>query len=141
MTQRIGLLSVAMAALGVAVTGFYVQGAGASSLPVEVASFATAPSAVASIRNADEYDVAPSDDALFHATAANAAKPCNEGAGLATLRLTAEVGVVCMDSNVLGYLVTVKGHAPKIVQEVDLAGGTVTHEACPSVAAKQQPDA
>lgn len=139
MARRIGLLSVALAALGLAVTGYYVQGAGAESTPIEIASFSVSPLSLASASSSDEYDTAPGTDAMFHPAASLTAQPCRDGAGLATLKLTAEIGVLCMDSNVLGYLVTTEGHPPKIVQEVDLNG--VKTDECPTQAAKQQPDA
>lgn len=135
MVRRIGLLSVSMAALALAVAGYFIQGAGAETSPVEVADFGVSPSAVAAATGGDEYDEMPGDTALFHPAATPPAAACAKSAGLGLIALTEEIAILCKDEKVLGYLVTAESGETKLVDSIQ------PKEDCPSEKQEEQPDA
>lgn len=135
MTRRIGLLSLSMAALGLAVSAYFVQGAGAvSPEPVAVADFSAPQSAVAQASGGDEYDLDTGESALFHPT--NTASPsCEEGSGFGLIKLSDEVALLCKGGDVIGFLVTAAGEEPKFVKDLP------AKQECPSAKGEHQPDA
>jgi hypothetical protein len=134
MARRIGLLSVSMAALGLAVTGYFVQGAGAGSAPVHVADFGVSPADLAQA-SGDEYETLAQDSPLLHPTTATSATPaCAEGSDLSVVTVTGELAILCKGAEVLGYLVTADG-------ETKLVDSIQPKEECSSEQDEPAPDA
>lgn len=136
MTRRIGLLSVSLSILGLAVAGYFVQGAGAGSAPVEVADFGVPAAAIAAASGGDEYDVMPGDTSLFHPAAAPAKAACVQGSGLGLVAVTDDIAILCRDDEILGYLVTADTGETKLVDRI-----AQKEEECASEKDEAQPDA
>jgi hypothetical protein len=139
MARRIGLLSVSMAALSLAVTVYVIQGAGATpGEPVAIAEFDAPNAAVAQAWEAPKFEMEAQDaeatsNALFH-PAANMAKPaCAEGRGVSTLPVNDEMAILCKDGELLGILVTAPGQEPKIVKAMR------DDTSCPSETSGEEP--
>jgi hypothetical protein len=127
MARRIGVLTVSIAALGLAVAAYVAQGAGAGAIePVAVADFSVPQTSVAQASGGYEFGADTGDSALFH-PAANAAQPaCAEGSGVATVGVNEEVSILCKDGEVLGFLVVAPGEEPRLVKTLP------EPDACPS---------
>jgi hypothetical protein len=135
MARRIGLLSVSMAAMALAIGGFFIQGAGAGSAPVEVADFGAPAASVADAMGGGEYDPLPGGTALFHSAAAHSKPACVEGSGLGVVTITDDVAILCKDGEVLGYLTGMESGGAKLVDQIQ------PQNECPSEKDEDHPDA
>ena len=135
MTRRIGLLSISMGVLGLAVAGYFVQGAGAfAPEPVTVADFGPPQAAFANASDGDEYDFDKAENALFHPTGGRGTA-CADKPGIGAINLSDDVAILCKNGEVLGFLVTSVGMAPKLVKEIP------AKPECPAAKDEAHPDA
>jgi hypothetical protein len=135
MTRRIGLLSISMGVLALAVAGYFVQGAGAvSPEPVAIADFGLPQAAVANASGGDEYDFENPGNALFHPTG-ESGPSCADTTGVDTIELSDDVAILCKNGEALGFLVTSAGMAPKFVKDIP------AKQECPATKDVAHPDA
>lgn len=114
MKRRIGLLSISVTALGLAVASFLAQAH--SVAPVAVADFDVAPLGLASSETPDEYDSVAQQNDLFHpASAELQIRPCADRNGLTTVALSADVAAVCYEGETVGYLTAIPGQKPQLI--------------------------
>jgi hypothetical protein len=133
MTRRIGVLSVSIAALGLAVAAYIAQGAGAVE-PVAVADFGAPQAAIAQASGGGEFDANTGDGALFHPAASAGQSACASGAGIGTISVNEEVSILCKDGEVLGFLVVEPGEDPRLVKTLQEA------DTCPSTGQDETDD-
>lgn len=135
MTRRIGLLGLAMAAMGLAVAGYFIQGASAVSAPVEIADFGVSPADLAQV-SGDEYETLAQDDALLHPTVSATSNPaCAGERGFSVLNVTDGLAILCKGGEVAGYLVTPDDGVTKLVDSIQ------QKDECPSAKDEAAPDA
>lgn len=108
MKRPMGVLSMSLTALGLAVASYLAQGQ--SLPPVSVAEFSTPAQNVASADMGGEYDVLSSEDELFHPTATkDAAHPCADETELTTLTIAKGIAAVCFEGETVAYVLAAPG--------------------------------
>jgi hypothetical protein len=105
MALKVGILGVSVSALGLAVASYFVQGAGAVSIPVEVADFQGPAVVISAETGGDEYEFQPDSSGLRHDTNSQSAAACLEGSGFGLIKQGDETAILCDDGRVVGYLV------------------------------------
>jgi hypothetical protein len=115
MARRLGLLSVSITALGLAVAGYFVQGAGAfAPEPVAIADFGPSATAVADSEAADSFGL---EEAELYTPASSGPEiaACAKDGALGLVNVSDDLAVVCRDGAVIGYLLTPAGEKPRLI--------------------------